>query len=157
MTSLRSKEMRCEDVNDCHDHEEDEQGHMKDVPEPEQTLIECKGCSLSDRGDMQGHEIRDAGKLLALNSSRPSAPPALERDHFPRIGNQLHTNDGSAPADQQHKNKPCEDALGCSRTKPCKLVHLLEQTMSNGRIGADEALQRFHVGQDLLHDRFAAV
>src|ERR1700730_7016355 len=83
---LQSKEMRSEDVNDCDDHEKQEQGHVKKMPETEETLVECKGRRLLDGGDMQRHEVCHHGKPPALNPSRLSESPALEPDHALRIG-----------------------------------------------------------------------
>src|SRR5258708_7877061 len=113
-SDLRSEEMRCEHVNDCRDHEKEEQGHVKNVPEPEEAFIECQGCGLLHGGDMQRHEVCHAGELLVPNPLRSSKPPAFDRDYLPRIGNQPPANDGSAPADDRQRDQPGENATSRS-------------------------------------------
>jgi hypothetical protein len=44
--SLRSKEMRREDVNDGRHHQKKEQGQVEDVPKPEEAFVECKSSGL---------------------------------------------------------------------------------------------------------------
>jgi hypothetical protein len=91
--------MRCEDVNDCDDEQQDEQGHVKNVPKSKKTLVECKGRCLLGSANVLRHKILYPSKLLALNLLRPPSPLAFDRDHLPRIGRQLPTKHGSAPTD----------------------------------------------------------
>lgn len=62
-----SEEMRRIDVNDGHDHEKNKQGQVKNMPESEQTLVECEGGRPPGGADVSRHEVRRASKLLALD------------------------------------------------------------------------------------------
>jgi hypothetical protein len=90
--------MRREDVNDCRDHKEEEQGHVKNAPKLEETVTKCEGRSFPDGSNMWRHEVCYVGESRAPSRSRPPKPLASARDHLPRIGNQPHTNNGSTPA-----------------------------------------------------------
>src|SRR5215470_6044124 len=149
--------MRCEDMNDCHDDEKNEQGHVKDVPKPEETLVKCKGRSPLGGANMLCDKIFHSGKLLALHAPRPPAPPAFDRDHLPRIGNQTHTNGVSAPADHRQQDKPAENALGGGRTKLREVVQSCDDAIGDLRIRADKSPQLVGIGLDLLGLRFTPV
>src|SRR5262249_196454 len=131
--------MRCEDVNDCHDNEENEQGHVKNMPKPEETLVKRKGRSALGGANMLCDKIFHSGKLLALHVPRPPAPPAFDRDHLPRMGNQSHTNDRSAPADHRQQDKSAENAFGGGRTKLREVVQLCDDAIGNVGICAEKS------------------
>ena len=157
MASLRSKEMRREDVNDGGDDEKEKQRQVEDVPKPEEAFVERKGRSLPYRRNMQCYQVSYAGKLPSPNLSRPSKVLAFDRYDLPGVGNQPRPNNPCTPANHRQKEKPGENALGGNRTKLRKRVKLGDDTVGNWQAGAYKPLERIGVGEDLLHDRFASV
>ena len=90
MAWLPLKEMRSKDVNDRGNHKKKEQRQMEDVPEPEETFVECERRRFLYGRDMQRDEVNEAGKPSASDPSRPSKAFALDLDDATRIGHQPH-------------------------------------------------------------------
>ncbi len=151
------EKMRRIDVNDGHDHEQNKQGQVKDVPQAEQALVDGKGRRPFDGIHMLRHEIRHAGELLAPNLLRPPAPPAFDRDHLTRIVDQPLANDRPAPVDVRQPDKPGENAIRGAGTKQRKGVQLRDHDVGVLCIRTEKSPQLIGVGGHLPRFCLASV
>src|SRR5580700_11121110 len=116
MRTLRSKEMRREDVDDCGEHEQEKQRNVQDVPSAEHTLIQLQRPGFLDGRQVDTDQIRNLGDATTPIPLRPPPPPPFDCNDAVHLCNYPPANDPTAPAGRWQLQDRGENTIRRCRT-----------------------------------------